>query len=362
MSDATKTDALEGIQALRALAALLVVVHHAMEESLFSPVGVDLPDWLITGGAAGVDIFFVISGFIMMAVSFGPARSPDGPWTFLRKRVARIYPLYWVIAAIFLIAWSQGKLLHGRVPEWGDTLRAWLLLPSEHYIVSVSWTLVHEMNFYLLFALTLFLRSALASLLGVSALLLAQLAAAQIAGDGAVVEVLTRAIILEFVLGLALGYAYVKGWLTKPAPAWAVLASLAAMFLAPVFVAHETTGGLPALERVWAWGAPAVVLVLASLHWRFAQSGFRRVTLLLGDASYAIYLAHPLVMIALELTLRAAPDLPGFVDVLLIAAASVGSAALGVVVHRWLEKPLNDAARRLLLPQRARAPNLSAAA
>ena len=66
------------------------------------------PDWLITAGAAGVDIFFVISGFIMMVVAFPPGGPADRPWSFMRKRIARIYPLYWATALAVVLIWAMG--------------------------------------------------------------------------------------------------------------------------------------------------------------------------------------------------------------------------------------------------------------
>jgi peptidoglycan/LPS O-acetylase OafA/YrhL len=91
---AAKND-LPGIQILRGIAALAVIIHHSLEESngalhRFSP------DWLTTSGAAVVDIFFVISGFIMLHVSFRTGRASLRPGQFLLRRITRIYPLYWL--------------------------------------------------------------------------------------------------------------------------------------------------------------------------------------------------------------------------------------------------------------------------
>ena len=86
---------LVGIQMLRGIAASLVVFHHSLEESLASAVPPTSPDWLTTFGASGVDIFFVISGFIMVYTSFPLRRPPVRPINFVVKRASRIYPFYW---------------------------------------------------------------------------------------------------------------------------------------------------------------------------------------------------------------------------------------------------------------------------
>jgi len=287
---------LEGLQVLRAIAALMVAVHHAAEVARqHAPNQAGVPDWLTTAGASGVDIFFVISGFIMMVVSFPPGRRPDGPWSFFRKRVARIYPFYWLTTAGMLFGWSVG-LFDTLLPPALETdwiVRSFLLAPSEVLVVGVGWTLVHEMNFYLLFALSLCFGNRLVSLIGVSALLLLQLAVAPYVSDPATSLFLGRPIALEFAFGLALGYLYLSDALKIPAPLLLSLAAFAALLLAPYFIPHDSTGGLNAEDRAWAWGLPSVIVVAACAHWRVGKGRWPRAWLLMGDASYAIYLPTP---------------------------------------------------------------------
>ena len=152
---------LPGIQILRGIAALAVVIHHALEESN-AVSGRFSPDWLTTTGAAGVDIFFVISGFIMLHVSFRDRRPPLRPGQFLLRRVTRIYPLYWLTCLGVLLLFSVG-LLQRQHWNLSDVISSFILVPSEKRLVGVSWTLVYEMYFYLIFAVTLLLESRKAS-------------------------------------------------------------------------------------------------------------------------------------------------------------------------------------------------------
>ena len=117
---------LEGIQVLRAGAALLVVMSHALFESLGAAAGPKSPAWLVASGSVGVDIFFVISGFIMFYVNFPADRAPVAPSSFLAKRFARIYPLYWFCLAATLVLWSLG-LVPSITPD-GNMLARSLLL------------------------------------------------------------------------------------------------------------------------------------------------------------------------------------------------------------------------------------------
>ena len=348
---------LAGLQIMRAAAALMVAVHHAMEvprPGIGAPVP---PDWLTTAGAAGVDIFFVISGFIMMAVSFRQGRTPINSWSFLRRRVARIYPFYWVTLGIVLVGWQVG-LFNSLSPgdrSLSHIARSLLLAPIKFPIIGVSWTLVHEMNFYLLFALMLISRSALACLLGVTGFLLLQLAFGGYAANSAVSDYLTRPIMLEFCFGMALGYAYFKGVLPKKIP-WTLQAvALACMLLAPLFIAHKSTGGLNALDRVWAWGVPAAVVVAACVNWSVEEGPLSRIWVLLGDASYAIYLLHPFVMLGYGKALAASRFLLHMPQAPLILGATILSAVLGTAAHVTVERPVSKAARRLLLWERPRA-------
>lgn len=164
-----KRSELYGIQLLRGLAATAVVVHHALEQSN-GAIGRFSPDWLTTVGAAGVDIFFVISGFVMFYVSFGPGRSPPTAGDFLFRRATRIYPFYWLCCIAMLIISAMGFLASHRY-DANTILTSLALLPGRK-IIGVSWTLVFEIYFYLIFAAMLPWRSPRVAILGTGGTLL----------------------------------------------------------------------------------------------------------------------------------------------------------------------------------------------
>jgi exopolysaccharide production protein ExoZ len=137
---------LVGIQILRGIAASLVVLHHTLEESGASTAPPTSPDWLTTFGASGVDIFFVISGFIMLHTSYPRGRPPVQPIDFVVKRVSRIYPFYWFCVFVALALWSVG-FFRKLDPTFWSINRALLLLPADKPVISVSWTLVYEIYF-----------------------------------------------------------------------------------------------------------------------------------------------------------------------------------------------------------------------
>ncbi len=143
------------IQALRGLAVLLVIaVHLAGYEEKFGHGYTILPKWFAIGGS-GVDIFFVISGFVMVTITRGRFQQTGSIRRFIYHRLMRIYPAYWfyslIMLAFFLMQQRQGD--NSRMV---DITASFLLLPQNQWpLLVVGWTLIHEIYFYLVFSLLL---------------------------------------------------------------------------------------------------------------------------------------------------------------------------------------------------------------
>jgi peptidoglycan/LPS O-acetylase OafA/YrhL len=348
-----------GIQMLRAIAALAVVVHHTLQFS--RAVATLTPDWVMDVGAAGVDVFFVISGFIMLHTSFRPGRPPMPPGRFLLRRVIRIYPLYWLCAGVMLAVMAAGFLQHNQ-RSGTEIAFSLALLPSSRLILPVAWTLVFEIYFYLVFAASLLLRSATASLLATGgAILLLQLAGQHHVGPFAGMPgmepfalFLTAPIASEFILGLALAWAIRKmalrpGVVSPSAAFCLALLGFAMLGLAAALVPHPAPpAGAPippdALGaigwwRVLGWGCPAVLVAFAFLAVPSPRGWLGRSLVLLGDASYALYLGHGFVMDGYGVALRhaAIARLQQGPVVLAVVALSIG---VGLALHFVVEQPL----------------------
>ena len=131
------------IQALRAVAALLVVVYHAFDMWDLR-IGPGL-SW--TNGAAGVDIFFVVSGFVMVVSSQRLLSQPRGWLTFMRHRIVRIVPLYWLLTTLklALVVFFADLALRSNL-DLDYVVRSYLFLPvvdsAGHFrpLLSVGWT------------------------------------------------------------------------------------------------------------------------------------------------------------------------------------------------------------------------------
>jgi exopolysaccharide production protein ExoZ len=336
---AAKAEALVigNLQVLRALAALSVVFYHT---------GFNVPYDTHTD-FSGVAVFFVISGFIICFIS---AKEAD---RFFAKRLVRIVPLYWLCTATLL----------GLIHKWGfarpwtwhadfafDFVRSVLFLPStEHPLLGVGWTLNLEMYFYALFAAALWLHRSLAPLLAAAAVL-AEFALHAAGCELTACVTYSHPYVRYFLAGIALFYVWRSIGSQLPTIPAAIVgwSAIALCYLAHVF---PWAGSI---EFPWAAtveAAPIVIVASALLMSKAGADVQWKPLLLLGDASYAIYLTHIIAMQFLVLPLvtagKLAPPSSALWSMLATLAACL---AIGVGVHLWVEKPLGRALRRRLLP------------
>jgi peptidoglycan/LPS O-acetylase OafA/YrhL len=336
------------VQALRGLAAFLVVFVHL--ERLATLAG--LPAGLTVFGNCGVDIFFVISGLIMVVTTSGRKQTPLG---FLRNRLTRIAPLYWAITlAVFAVALVAPSLLQATTADPAQLLKSLAFIPyaradgAMHPVVFVGWTLNYEMAFYVIFALGLLLPGRLAGLALSIAILAAVAAVGQIARPEGVLGFYTAPIVLEFGAGMVLGALFVRDRLPKGRGwAWPAVgtgvAALVIMLAGPWL--------WPQFDRAVMFGVPAVVIVASGLIAERAglvlNQGWIQT---LGAASYSVYLTH---FFCTQVVTKAAERLAGFGPVLMWALAPVALvlvAIVGVFVHRRVELPLTELARKVIAP------------
>ncbi|MFC7536568.1 acyltransferase family protein [Sphingomonas sp. GCM10030256] len=301
---------LRSIQVLRAVAAIGVVILHT------STVHGIVPDASAIG-AAGVDLFFVISGVIMVTV--GAHATPLG---FLSRRAFRIYPM-WLVAALpcLLAGNSSAAQVAATITLWPvyDTY----VLPA----LDLGWTLSFEMLFYIAFAFSLRFGAAVPLVAYAVAFLAGQIA------PGPLLDFIGNPMILEFLAGVLIARLPRSTLLAiSVIPVAVLLASSAPSGLYAGDVARDANR---AIFRVLWWGLPAALIVYSAITFeRLFKASIWTAAVLLGNASYAIYLFHPYVLNSLDLPPRA----------LVLAAV-----ALGVALHLTLEPVLNKftgAARR----------------
>ena len=347
---------IQNIQTLRFVAAALVVLAHG---SKISPFGV--PPIISNLGGFGVDLFFVISGFIIPYILFKDLSTPASrnSYSFLYLRISRIWPIYVMFTALFLVlahaVYLDPKLFNNHVLfAYREPQRdLWLALqsltftndPSVQPTVAVGWTLQIEFVFYTLIALCLAFRIKTfikVFITVLAAVIFATVASIMLPGakDSILLTLIKNQLMLEFLMGMLLFAAYAKGMMLNRIIALGVLLlGLPAFFTLEYLGITAPLGGRD-YHRAVVWGITAMLVVWAAL----SLEGYMpksRILGLLGDSSYSLYLVHwillPWSTLAFErLNLFDSFGLFGYLATYLIA-----SQLAAVAVHVYIEKPLN---------------------
>lgn len=269
---------LYALQYLRAVAAIAVVYSHiAIQVDSYG-------QYLAHVGSFGVDIFFVISGFIMVYIS----RPSDTPLAFMVNRIRRVVPLYWfftiLMACILLIMpsvfkatifeWETFLLSLGFIPHW-SVAHEGFVWP----IVAPGWSLVFEMYFYAVFALSLLLADRFRlpfMVLLISTIFM--LAAMINTGESAVIQFFSESMVFEFVFGMLLAVAWKRGITLPSNTCWCLLVLSFSILLL------DLSG-----PRIFTYGIASFFIVTACLFIKVKQYNW---AVLLGDSSYSLYLSH----------------------------------------------------------------------
>ncbi len=339
MTDRTNTGKLVGIEAARGFAAFLVVcVHsgnHIMKDNGTLPLG-----GMTAFAHAGVDLFFVISGFIILFVHQHDLGQPGRFLNYAQRRISRIYPAYWVV--LLLTAADKARK---QMPELSQIAWDALLLPEPTPIFDIAWTLQHEMVFYVLFAiaivhrrlgLTLFAAWFIVIMAGIVGIVPPQ--------DGGLVRLTSFFNILFF---FGLGCAWVVRRHRIPAPALLATLGLGCFLAAGVLENIGRMNGHGPLARL-VYGAAAAALLVGLVELE-RQNRLRvpRFMVVIGDATYAIYLFHLLIMgVIWQVLLRSGIKqlVPPDMQVLVLI---IGCVIGGCLASRVIEKPVNAAFRRV---------------
>ena len=303
-------------------------------------------------GNYGVDLFFVISGFIMTVTTWKLFGSRQESAKFLLRRVLRIYPAYWLLLAplIGLYILKPGLIdSHARTPP--NILDSILLLPQATPLLLVSWSLVFEMAFYSVFAVALCFRRDVLPI--VLAVWLAGIAAAALywgGSSGVLPQFLASPLPVEFFFGIAAGTFVMHGLLR-----YAVFAAIAAMSFISGAMYLGVAGGEADFPNIWIRVLLAGVgfsLLLYSLVVFEKRYGFTLPKALdrLGDASYALYLWHLPILTALGLLLVRLHIHGIFGHVVSIAIAYASVIGCALFVFRFVERPLTKTLQRKFLP------------
>lgn len=368
--------AIAPIQALRGIAAAAVVLWHASR--LLTPNGAGaVAQFLQPGAVMGVDLFFLISGFIMVHTTRGADGTAGYVAGFLVKRITRVWPL-WTIALAAAVATQldPGVLTEPARRIW--LLHSLLFLPTAGVaadvapiygapVLGVGWTLNYEMYFYAIFAASmLFGRwrwAAFSAWVGATVLMI-PLLGGKLAGLSGWLDFLscdrhyhygvqylnlvTSPLILLFVAGVLIG-------LLHRSPAWQIenrrfAAALAVA--ATVAVAVQFVLAFRPYHGVLHWGLTLIPLLLISALTSRPLGGYvPRWLSYLGDISFSLYLWHPIVLGGAAYFLRSEASGSAAFRFGVAILALVAAFALAALSHRYIERGLSDALRRRMFAQ-----------
>jgi peptidoglycan/LPS O-acetylase OafA/YrhL len=368
VSGATTLQKLQSIQALRGVAAFLVMLFHCAEiqRAGLGPerqAEIELLSGFWDRGYAGVDLFFVISGFVMVYVTQSYGAKDIG--RFLYKRAARIYPVWWIFASVMAlyVYVSYGQLGSPQYvgPEEDGLyfLKSLLLIPQEHVpVLSVGWTLIHEVYFYLIFALTLFLPK---RVLPIFLFVWAGLTVVGFANglarpmvDG-VPSLFASLLTLEFIAGALLAWVILR----RDVPfARVILGFGIVSFIAALVFYTDRSNDLTLWGRVFVYTLPCLALLagLVSLE-KARKIKINRWLSRLGDWSYALYLSHILVILTMKrVFLYLEDDLPeslrfqavGWIDnAVFWCVTIIVCLIVAALSYRFIEQPLLRGTRKV---------------
>ncbi|MCD5972329.1 acyltransferase family protein [Pseudomonas quasicaspiana] len=343
-------DKIYAVQAFRGLAALMVVAFHGLSiQEKYLPGSMLLPQ-IFNLGQTGVDLFFVISGFVMVVVSQSKVYSTRGVAAFLRNRMLRIYPTYWVYYFLLLVVFlSVPGIINSSQGGEVDLIKSFFLVPNDKLpLLLVAWTLTHELWFYLVFAGLLLLRNRM-RLVGLGVWLAVIILASGWQFTSPLLRVAFHIFTVEFILGALLAYAYLSLRSEKLGGIIAILGLAVASILLYFGFSEVAKGNVDVQSKisisraVFLGGGFSMLVfsmaILESLKWVSVTNALR----FLGDISYSVYLSHVLILSLLGrvwYALNASGTVAGFHAAVFWVAAFASVVIGGYLAFALIERPL----------------------
>jgi len=335
---------LQLIQVLRGVACILVTLMH-ITVTFSDTYQLSFLGNIFKFGGSGVDIFFVLSGFVITYSNRQYITKASTIGTFLKKRMIRIFPIYWIIISFFLLF----QLL---LPSFYRThfqlnpaniANTYLLLPNHEMINGVSWSLTNELFFYALFTLAILIPqkkySLLLLVLYFIVLLLLPFASINVANKNDFIGLLIFPMNIEFLLGIAvvlLVDKFPQRWITT-----VLLTGTGFFILSAVFNNNGLFYLNNGYNRVLMFGLPAFLIILTLVKYESAITiKVNKLFLQLGDASYSIYLFHLPIVVAFFKIMAKLPVTNYLVLTFLSCILLFAVCFIGIVSYSKIERPL----------------------
>lgn len=341
-------DRLASLQIVRAVAMLLVLFAHI---DIFSNAVLNsafLFGIFRLGGGAGVDLFFVLSGFIITFIHRQDIGRKAKSVSYLIKRFTRIYPAYWIVNMIIIP-------IHFLFPQFGagdernfrKIIDSLLLLPQTNApVVHAAWSLTNEVYFYLLFGLLIFigfkkmLPLIILILIGTFIESFFSLSGINIFPDPKI-KLIFSYYNIEFLLGCLSAFLITKYKINQRK----VLLTIGIAFFLFMVIYERFMGDIESL-RVYVYGIPSFFIITALSSYelnkfiKIPDKWFPRLLVFLGNASFSIYITHQLLISGIGRTLLASGFPERFGIFITLTVITLSTLYIGCIFHLKIEKPL----------------------
>lgn len=335
---------LQLIQLLRGIACVLVALMHIT--ITFSQTFHSYFLWnFFKFGGGGVDIFFVLSGFIITYSNRQHIGKPGNIFKFVKKRLIRIFPIYWIIISFFLAIQLTLPVFYAThfQMNFANIFSTYFLLPNHNMLNGVSWSLTNELFFYLLFLLALLIpnKNVILGLLAVYLIFLTLLPAFSfnsLNNHNSFIQLLLFPMNIEFLLGILVVF-FVDKFPNK----WIFPFLIAGLVCFIVSAAYytELSQAFSGYSRVIMFGFPSSLIILALVKYELVTHiKVNNLFLQLGDASYSIYLFHLPIVVAFFKIITRMPVANHLVLVSLSFGLLAAVCYTSHIIYKKIERPL----------------------
>ena len=342
-----------GLQYCRAIAALLVVAFHSAanmaKQKYFGSEAGGIYELFWFGGDAGVDFFFVLSGFIIYHVHGKDLGRPERLGDYVLKRLIRIYPMYWMVFLVLLLTVNLAPTLRAENPlSLAVFMKSMLLLPQDPRtvggtgapLVVVAWSMQYELAFYILIALGIIHRSL--SILG--GLVIAGLACYQCVTpmDSFVGRFLGSHLMMLFFMGVCVAAMAKRNITMIHSERWAAMAAIGFLLTAIVATSCRAHYDRRPFDIIYGIFSSIIVFMLARPDLWEKDSDDKKLFGLskIGDASYILYLIHfPLVSVLCHVGVKIFGHVGVPIIVIFLVIMSVCTLA-ALLVSSVVEQPI----------------------
>lgn len=339
---------LVSIQLLRALAAILVLLAHLQIKERQYGDATNLVWQNFHFGSIGVDIFFVLSGFIIYYVAGASARSPAVAWQFMKHRFIRVLPLYWALSLVALLVFLvRPEMVNKSSDKPTAILESFLLIPTDYkLLIQNGWTLSYEFLFYGVFCMLLLLTTQSWRAFALIGLAVLSVSLGLIFPSASVmVAFLTDDLLLEFAFGVLIGFMLRRNTHLRHF-AWPLAPILWVTTLAAciaVIGGHANWTGLRGID----YGVPAALVVFTALSFERELESLRPLKIL-GDSSYSLYLSHVLTLPAAGMAWKYFQLNKLVGNEWLLIYLFTSSVSFGIILYFYFENPLTNYLRTRL--------------